>query len=217
MDRGHHVRFAIATAVGIAFGWLVVAPPHAPSAVMYPDVPPAGRTGAPGEGTCSSCHSGALNDGQGTLTLSGIPASYLPGTTYTVTASLGRAGQSRWGFEVTSLFASDNAMAGTLAAPSNLTQLLTKAARTYVAQTSGPGNDGTFAGTANGPVTWTFDWTAPAAGGGTVIFYLVGVAADNDGNDGSGDLVYTTTASYAEGAPTAITSTTWGWIKANYR
>jgi hypothetical protein len=213
----HRPWLASAAAAGIVLGWLVATPSPAPSAVMYQDAPPAGRTGAPGETTCASCHSGGLNDGQGTLTLTGIPSSYVPGTKYSVTVTLGRTGQSRWGFEVTSLRDSDDAMAGTLAAPSNLTQILTKTSRSYVSHISGSGPDGTFAGTANGPVSWTFDWTAPAAGTGAVTFYLVGVAADNDGNDGSGDRVYTTTVSFAEASTTAVRQTTWAWIKANYR
>ena len=216
MDHRHRNWLAAATAASIVFGWLVAAPARAPSAVMNSDAPPAGRTGAPGEGTCSTCH-GALNDGLGTLTISGIPTAYIPGTKYAVTLALARTGKTRWGFQVTSLFAAGNAMAGTLEAPSNLTQVLSKTSRFYVSHLSGSGADGTFSGTADGPVSWTFDWTAPAAGGGTVTFYFTGVACDNDGQDSAGDLVYTAAASYTEGSPTAITPVTWGWIKANYR
>ncbi len=216
MDHRHRNWLVAATAAGLVFGWLVATPAPAPSAVLYGDAPPAGRTGAPGEGDCSSCH-GALNDGQATLTLTGIPASYIPGTKYTVTFSLTRTGKARWGFELTSLFTTGSAMAGTLEATSNTTQILTKASRFYVSHLSGSGADGTFAGTADGPVSWTFDWTAPAAGGGSVTFYVVGLACDNDGQDSAGDLTYTTSVAYAEGTTTGITPTTWGWIKANYR
>lgn len=216
MEHRHRHWLATATAIGLVLACIVATPSRAPSAVMYSDAPPEGRTGAPGEGNCSSCH-GALNDGLATLTITGIPASYIPGTKYTVTVSLARAGKSRWGFELTSLFTTGNAMAGTLEATSNLTQILTKASKFYVAHLSGSGADGTFSGTANGPVTWTFDWTAPAAGGGSVTFYVAGLACDNDGQDSAGDLTYTTSVAYAEGTPTGVTSTTWGWIKANYR
>jgi hypothetical protein len=188
----------------------------APEAAAYSDVPPAGRTGAPGETTCTSCH-GALNDGQGTLLLGGVPSSYVPGEHYTFTVSLSRAGATRWGFEVTSLFTTGGAYAGTLAAPSNLTLFQTKTSKGYVSHTNTLGADGTFATTTDGPVVWSFDWTAPASGAGNVTFYLVGLAADYDGDAGPGDLVYTTTASVTEGSPTAATSTSWGWIKSTYR
>jgi hypothetical protein len=216
MRRDHRWWLVAAIGIGLSFGWLLAAAPKAPSTSLYSDAPPAGRTGAPGEGTCTSCH-GPLNDGQGTLTISGIPNPYLPGTKYSVTVSLARAGAMRWGFEATSLFTATNGMAGTFEITSNTTQLLSKASRFYVAQLNGSSADGTFAGTADGPVTWIFNWTAPAAGGGAVTFYIVGLAADNDGQDSSGDLTYTTSATYAESSTTPVAATTWGWIKSHYR
>jgi len=56
---------------------------------------------------------------------------------------------------------------------------------TYLKQTSA----GTYAGTANGPVSWGFNWTAPASGTGKVYFYVSGVAA-NDNGSSSGDYCY---------------------------
>jgi hypothetical protein len=197
---------------------LATIPSLAPEAAAYSDIPPSGRTGAPGEATCTSCH-GALNDGQGTLLLGGVPTSYIPGQHYTFTVSLSRAGATRWGFEVTSLFTTGGAYAGTLAAPSNLTLFQTKTSKGYVSQTNTLGVDGTFAGTSNGSVVWSFDWTAPAAGAGNVTFYLVGVAANFDDDAGPGDLVYTTAVSVTEGTTTAATTTnkSWGWLKSTYR
>ncbi|HEU4333793.1 MAG TPA: choice-of-anchor V domain-containing protein [Candidatus Eisenbacteria bacterium] len=212
----HRPRLGPAIAPAALFLLLSTSPSLAPEASAYSDVPPAGRTGAPGETTCASCH-GALNDGVGTLLLGGAPSSYVPGQKYTLTVSLARAGKTRWGFEVTSLFTTGGAYAGTLAAPSNLTLFQTKTSKGYVSHTTTLGADGTYAATANGPVVWSFDWTAPAAGAGNVTFYLVGVAADNDLDAGPGDLVYSTTVSVTEGAATATASTTWGWIKATYR
>ncbi|HET7904405.1 MAG TPA: choice-of-anchor V domain-containing protein, partial [Candidatus Eisenbacteria bacterium] len=145
------------------------------------------------------------------------PSSYVPGQKYTLTVSLARAGKTRWGFEVTSLFTTGGAYAGTLSAPSNLTLFQTKTSKGYVSHTNTLGADGTFAATANGPVVWSFDWTAPAAGAGNVTFYLVGIACDYDGESSPGDLVYSTSVAVTEGSPTAATSTSWGWIKSTYR
>ncbi|HSQ61114.1 MAG TPA: choice-of-anchor V domain-containing protein [Acidobacteriota bacterium] len=216
MHRLHLSWLGPAIVPAALFLLLATIPSLAPDAAAYSDVPPTGRTGAPGETTCASCH-GDLNDGQGTLALEGMPSSYVPGQQYSLTVSLTRAAATRWGFEVTSLFTTGSAYAGTLAAPSTRTLFQTKTGKGYVSHTTTLGEDGTYAGTSNGPVIWRFDWTAPAAGAGNVTFYLVGVAADNDADAGPGDLVYTTSVAVTEGAVTATTTTTWGWIKATYR
>jgi hypothetical protein len=207
---------APATRNGAIVLLLIVAPALVHRAIAYETTPPAGRTGAPGETTCSSCH-GALNNGQATLTISGVPGSYTPGQKYTITVSLARTGSSRWGFELTSLFTTGSAYAGTLAATSNTTTIVTKSSKNYIVDTTTLGADGTYAGTSNGPVSWSFDWTAPAAGSGAVTFYAVGLAANNDGNNDAGDYVYTVNAPSAEGSPTPVSTVTWGWIKNQYR
>jgi hypothetical protein len=186
-------------------------------AIAYSDRPPARRTGAPGESTCNGCHSGALNDGLGVLTITGAPASYLPNQKYSVTVTLTRGGQSRWGFELTVLRKADNIMSGTLTATSPLTTTQVALGKTYVSHTTLFGQDGTHAGTANGPVSWTFDWTAPAAGADTVVFYAAGVAANNNGDADPGDLVYTTRAMSAEDRSTPAAASTWGGLKRRYR
>ena len=186
-------------------------------AVAYSDTPPMKKTGGPGEGTCS-CHNGGLNDGVGTIAITNVPASYVPGQAYTVSVTLARAGQSRWGFELTCLTSGGNA-AGTIANTTPFTLLQTgSTGRQYISHTTlNSPNDGTFAGTADGPVTWSFQWTAPAQGTGTVTFYVCGVAADNSLDADSGDFDYTTSVSATEGSPTPATASTWGKIKALYR
>lgn len=188
-----------------------------PRAEAYSDQPPARRTGAPGENTCAACHNGGLNDNQGTFSILSVPASYTPGQTYTISVSLARAGQTRWGFELTCLLTSTSAAGGTIISTSALTATQLSSGKTYIAQAGGTApNDGTFAGTADGPVTWSFSWAAPAAGAGSVQFYAAGVAADNSADADAGDYVYTTSASSSEGVVTDVTSTTWGKIKAAY-
>lgn len=188
-----------------------------PRAEAYSDQPPARRTGAPGENTCAACHNGGLNDSQGTLSILGVPANYTPGQSYTITVSLARAGQTRWGFELTCLLTSTSGAGGTITSTSPLTATQLSSGKTYIAQAGGTApNDGTFAGTADGPVTWSFSWVAPAAGAGSVQFYAAGVAADNSADADAGDYVYTTSVSSSEGVFTDVTSTTWGKIKAAY-
>jgi hypothetical protein len=197
---------------------LIAAFLSAARAVAYSDQPPAKRTGAPGENTCAACHNGGLNDGQGALSILNVPDSYVPGSTYNISVTLARAGQTRWGFELTCLLASTSAAAGTITSTSALTGTQVSSGKTYVSQAAGTApNDGTFAGTADGPVTWSFQWTAPAAGAGSVRFYAAGVAADNSGDADTGDYVYTTSMPSNEGAVIDVTEMTWGRIKETYR
>ena len=67
--------------------------------------PPDEKTGAPNEDTCAqaNCHAGNdLNVSGGSLMLT-IPETYIPSEVYTIVVDLSRAGQSRWGFEMTAL------------------------------------------------------------------------------------------------------------------
>ena len=50
---------------------------------------PNGLTGAPGESTCTNCHSTfPLNSGAGSLALGGFPESYVAGQTYDLTVTV---------------------------------------------------------------------------------------------------------------------------------
>ena len=182
-------------------------------------LPPVRRTGAPGEGSCS-CHTGNVVGANGSVAVLGLPASYTPGSVYTVTVQLQDPGQSRWGFEATVLKNSDNTMAGTLATADATTGLQASSGKSYISHNSeGPGAvDGTFAGTADGPVSWPFQWTAPAAGSGSVTIYVGAVAADNDQDAGSTDYEYQTSVSIPEEIPSGdVLEFTWGEIKERFR
>jgi len=184
--------------------------------------PPESRTNAPGEGLCTECHTGGFNLAGGSLEIQNVPTNYTPGQVYPITVQLQRTGQQRWGFELVPLFDSSgvSVMAGQLATPSVFTTLQGGAVsgklRIYVSHYSGI-EDGTFAGTVNGPVSWTFNWTAPSAGKGTVTFYCAGNAANGNGSSGPGDVIYATTKTSAEAPATPVSNTTWGKIKALYR
>lgn len=153
---------------------------------------PVARSGAPGEATCatSSCHSGTVNSGTGSITiLSDAPGNtYTPGQTYTITTTVEQSDplRQRYGFEVLSALGTSGGTEGsTVITNGTETQLKSFSTKRYVthrqAGTSGP----------NGERTWTFEWTAPNPGVGAVTFYGAGNAANNNGSR-TGDDIYTT-------------------------
>ena len=149
--------------------------------------PPEETTGAPNEGTCANagCHTGNdLNASGGSLMLT-IPETYQPNQVYEIIVSLERAGQSRWGFEMTALDA-DGASAGTFEVTDAVnTQLKEKNSKQYIMHTA----DGSAQGT-NDKNEWSLKWTAPAADIGPITFYTAGNAA-NGNFVFTGDYIYT--------------------------
>lgn len=218
IGRGFRV-LAASMAAGLAAGWFLVGVRVAPGAVAYSSIPPASKTNAPGEGLCAECHTGGLNSGGGSLSVLNAPAEYVAGQTYSLVVQLAQTGQQRWGFELTSLRDSLGipVQAGYFTRTSDSTALQSAPVggrtRFYVSHFSNGIVDGTYAGTLNGPVSWTFDWTAPPSGSGAVTFYAAGNAANGNGLNGAGDYIYTATATVPERAPTAVSATTWGKIK----
>ncbi len=158
--------------------------------------PPAGRTGAPGELTCTDCHNATAGTGQFTIT---APSSYTPGQTYSIQVrhTTTDTTRKRWGFEMASLAGGTNA--GTFANTTGNTQLKTGSGKTYVEHTSA----GTFQNQTGGAV-WTFNWTAPATNVGNVTFYAAGLQANNNGSE-SGDQTYLRSVVIPYAAPVAST------------
>lgn len=147
---------------------------------------PTGRTGAPGESTCTSCHSQNTLTGQFAI---GAPSNYVPGQTYTIEVqhTTTDASRLRWGFELIPV-TSGNAMAGTLANINANTRIRVSGTKSYVTHTTA----GTFPGQQMA-ASWSFNWTAPATNVGAVTMYSAGLQADN-GGDESGDQTYTRSA-----------------------
>jgi uncharacterized repeat protein (TIGR01451 family) len=147
--------------------------------------PPDGRTGAPNEGFCTDCHSGTPTNGS--ISISGLPTQYDVATTYTITVTLQDPGQQRWGFELTAVDENGDGIGKFTIIDAVNTQLSDNVGtqRDYVKHTSA----GSYAGTANGPVTWQVEWTSPALIFGDVAFYVAGNAADNN-NATTGDNIY---------------------------
>lgn len=150
--------------------------------------PSGGKSGAPGEQNCTSCHSGTAQNGnlENLLVINdnlgfGI-TQYTPGATYTVNLTMA-SNPAKKGFQVTALNAA-NSMAGNFIAGGN-TQIKT-------ATISGDQRKyATHKGTSNTSATQTWNWTweAPQTEQGPITFYVASNKANNNGND-NGDVIY---------------------------
>lgn len=163
-----------------------------------------GLMAAPGEGNCTSCHTGtALNGGGGAvkIMLPNGSTNYMPGVTQRVQVEVSDPTQRRWGFELSARVGSSTVQAGTLASADRNTQLESSGGVQYVTHT----RTGTRNGT-NGGVTFEFDWTPPSTDVGTVTLYAAGNAA-NGNNQDTGDHIYTTSLALSPAAATSNTPT----------
>jgi hypothetical protein len=199
------VRIAAALALACALS--------AGSALAYPDGPPDGFAGNPPSFmSCVLCHGDFdVNSGDGGLEILGLPSAYAAGATYDLMVRLRDPDQIRWGFELTVMGPGDLA-AGSLT--------VTDATNTQLSDNPGTDPDflkqtltGTQNGTPDGPVTWSFKWTAPSAN--TATFYVAGNAANaNEAPDS--DYVYTLVQSL-EQATVGAAPSTWSAMKSLYR
>jgi hypothetical protein len=161
---------------------------------------PAGHTGSPGDGrSCatSGCHTGLTVQNQENLITSNIPLTgYLPGETYTITATVVASGVTRFGFQVSPQF-TNGQLAGTLIA-TNSTETALVGSGKYITQrlqgTSGAGQR-----------SWSFDWVAPASGSGSLAFYGAFNATNNNGGS-SGDQIILSALTVSEDLTSASVS-----------
>ena len=162
------------------------------------------QTSAPGEVTCSQsgCHgsgngegsSGGLadNSGGGSVVISGISGTYVPGTVYHMTVTVNQLGANKFGFNCEALDAS-NGNAGTLTITQTGTWLRSGINGTRQGVSQGhSGSSGPTAGSGTDLYVFYFDWTAPATSVGPVTFYATGLAVNMNGLNDSGDEVYFT-------------------------
>jgi hypothetical protein len=146
---------------------------------------PAGNTGSPADAqTCarSGCHSGTALVSPVQIISSNIPAGgYVPGTTYTISATVtSSTGSNKFGFQI-SPQGPGGVLRGTpvITNPTTTKIVLTK----YITHTTA-GNTGV-----GGTKTWSFDWVAPVAGTGDVTFYGAFNYANGNGTS-SGDQIF---------------------------
>jgi hypothetical protein len=150
--------------------------------------PPNGKTGAPGEGSCTECHSANGGGYNGSLMITGLPSVIVAGEKYelTVTTSYTTGSPVKTGFQMVCLNSS-NTNAGTFSNPSANTVLTTSGGRTYFEHN--PAQDFNGAGF----MSWTVDWEAPAGPNNLVItFYAKSNIANGNGSTSGDDIVSAT-------------------------
>lgn len=154
---------------------------------LYASGAPAGRTGAPGEANCTSCHFGTVQSGNSENLVmisqnADVVTGYNVGETYQVTVTTASMVPKR-GFQMTVLDGS-NQMAGNFTSINGGVSIISGAAGKKYANQTGAGTN-----TSNFPA-WTFEWTAPATDVGPVTFYVATNKTNSNGND-SGDQIFT--------------------------
>ncbi|MDG1428346.1 MAG: T9SS type A sorting domain-containing protein [Crocinitomicaceae bacterium] len=155
------------------------------------------RTGGPlSSATCSQCHSGGTFNVSVSLDVfdpvSGMSVtSYVPGNIYQITFSVS-GNASAYGFQGTAL-TSVNGAGGSFSSPSGA-QLVTISGRPYIEHVGGPSASGVF----------QTDWTAPVAGSGTIMFYGIGLAVNQNGGTSGDNVSATFAGGLSEVVPTTI-------------
>lgn len=167
--------------------------------------PTAAHTGAPGEANCTACHSDfPVNSGAGSISISGLPANYLPNRQIPVTVTVSQRNAVVFGFQITAID-SQGRKVGTFALPAQtppqmqeITGLVGGRERRYVEHTSSG-----IIPTEFDTKSWTFTFNTPPQRVGKISFYAAGNAANSD-MDSTGDYIYTTSKSTLSG--TAISN-----------
>ena len=130
---------------------------------------------APNFNNCTSCHSGTVNTGDGSVVFTNLPDGYTPGETYSIGVTVEGSNERGFGFQA--IAQSGNDVAGQLALSST-----TESAEmngNYIQHSSR---------TTSG--SWVFDWIAPSSDVGDVTFSVSGLATGGNNGNG-GDDVYT--------------------------
>ncbi|MBK9103205.1 MAG: T9SS type A sorting domain-containing protein [Saprospiraceae bacterium] len=169
--------------------------------MSHSDNPPNGKTGAPGDGLCTDCHSLGTGTQDGSITVTGMPATIQPSTMYvlTVTNSNPNGVAAEAGFQLT-ILNSSNQKAGLMTNPSSSSVVTPSGGREYWEHNPSvvyPGNN---------IVTWTVTWTSPVGPpGNTITAYVAGNVADGN-NDDNNDLIVTSTGTgmMAAGVPLEV-------------
>jgi hypothetical protein len=153
----------------------------------YAEGAPPGFSGGFMEESCHACHfHQELNAPGGRVTIDGVPATFTPGESYTLTITLTRAGMKRAGFQLTARFKDSGTQSGELAAAAGDSERVTIENQGGV-QYAGQRKAGAIV--SGDTARWSVVWTAPPRGG-PVVFNVAANAAD--GNESAdGDFVHT--------------------------
>jgi hypothetical protein len=140
-------------------------------AINFSSNPNLGLTGAPGEGNCTQCHTGAATQSAAGNVNLFATTEYIVGTDYTF--EIGMGGSTN-GFEMTVLDANGN-QAGTFTAGTN-TSVASQGGKEYIRHSTKTG-------------FWTFHWIAPSSDMGQLTAYYSLNSTNNDGTN-QGDTIY---------------------------
>lgn len=167
------------------------------SAIMNQSGPGGGYSNAPGDGNCTVCHTSALitsnNTNLNNIRLKGnfTGNGYIPDSTYSMELTFKQTGKVKYGFQITCLDKTGSpagTFINTSTRTSKVTKLYNSKTREYIQHTTlGTSTVGTDS------TRWVFNWKAPSANIGNLTFYMVVMAANNNGTDDNGDIVYAKT------------------------
>src|SRR5439155_1800269 len=130
----------------------------------------------------AGCHVGnPVNATGGSLTLTGLPATWVPGQAYPLTVPVQRTGAILYGFQLSAVVDATNQQAGSFTPGSSRVKVITGGGIQYAEHSN--------AQVQPGP-TFTVTWTAPSTAVGKVRFNLAGNAA-NGNIQNTGDFIYT--------------------------
>jgi hypothetical protein len=182
----------------------------------------------PAELDCTLCHfpteGSNLNTTGGAIEILDLPVTYTAAQTYrlrvrlstdSTAAYLGR----NWGFQLTSVRASDGEGCGTfLLDDADSLQIVSGADGDYPELASRRYVQHTILGDREGlasPVEWTFSWRAPDTPQDTAFFFCAGNAT-NGSTDSFGDFIFTAADTVIDVTTPAL-SVSWGGVKRRYR
>ncbi len=188
--------------------------------------PDPGYTAAPGDNptSCifSGCHVGTLNSGPGNVKITlpaGNSGTYVPGQAMQLLVQITDSTKAAYGFQLTARMGTGNtAQAGDFTSTDSNTQILcadgsvlkvnvqscSASFSTQYIEHSLTGYSASIKSTPKGSFTYSFNWTPPAAGSGTVTMYVSANCGPGDPPVSSPTSVYTSkvTLSPAASGPT---------------
>lgn len=163
---------------------------------------PVGRSGAPGDGLCSDCHS-STGSFDGDVNILGIPDEIAPGEQFSIVAEVSVSSGSpiRGGFQIVSLFDSNNGQAGSWSNSDGSSSLKNSGGRTYFGhepfQTFGAGST----------LEWEADWEAPVQEGNITFYMAANLANGNGSTSGDKIIVNQFNTSVVDNSPLEIIAT----------
>lgn len=140
------------------------------------DNPSNGKTGGPGEGTCTECHVPPNNNINGQIQVTGIPDQVFTGTRYTIdiTVMATQGNPFSAGIQMVALDG-NNQNAGELKNPRGISGVIQVGDRIYFEHKGGPTKF------ADGEAKWSVDWVAPDnVTNSTMSWYIASILADGD-------------------------------------